>query len=133
MFSSKMERTMKILHRTIIGTIIFLLSLSLVTAYAQTEPIGGKPSPGSKPSVPDLDYQVTYQRAFEAVLWSMPAIGIYGFHRASERIGAGPNVILAMSGPAKPNQDVLPFGTAQPCPHEIHGSDRYALLIAANL
>ena len=33
-----------------------------------TDPIGGKPPAGSKPSVPDLDYQVKYQRAFEAVI-----------------------------------------------------------------
>ena len=30
---------------------------------AQTEPLGGQPAPGSKPSVADLDYQVKYQRA----------------------------------------------------------------------
>lgn len=88
-------------------TIILAVSLSSGNVKAQTDPVGGKPSPGSKPSVTDLDYQVKYQRAFEAVLWSMPAIGIYGFHRASELIGAGPNVILAMSGPAKPNNESL--------------------------
>ena len=33
-----------------------------------TDPIGGKPPTGSKPSVSDLDYQVKYQRAFEAVV-----------------------------------------------------------------
>jgi hypothetical protein len=33
-----------------------------------TDPLGGKPPAGSKPSVKDLDYQVKYQRAFEAVL-----------------------------------------------------------------
>ncbi|HSG17657.1 MAG TPA: hypothetical protein VLE70_15220 [Anaerolineae bacterium] len=46
-----------------------------------TNPIGGKPPAGSTPSIADLDCQVNYQRAFEAVLWSMPAIAIYGFHR----------------------------------------------------
>ena len=34
---------------------------------------------GSKPSVPDLDAQVAYQRAFEAVVWAMPASAIYRF------------------------------------------------------
>jgi len=34
---------------------------------------------GAKPSVPDLNYQVAYQRAFEAVIWSMPAVAIYAF------------------------------------------------------
>jgi hypothetical protein len=77
------------------------------TSNDKGEPLGGKPAPGSKPSVADLDYQVKYQRAFEAVIWSMPAISIYGFHRASELIGAGPNVILAYSEPAKPNSELL--------------------------
>jgi hypothetical protein len=72
-----------------------------------TDPLGGKPPAGSKPSVAGLDYQVKYQRAFEAVLWSMPAIALYGFHRASAELGAGPNVILAWSEPAKPNLEAL--------------------------
>ena len=84
-----------------------ILALCSVTTQAQSDPVGGKPSAGSKPSVADLDYQVKYQRAFEAVVWSMPAIGIYGFHRASAAIGAGPNVILAFSAPAKPLMEAL--------------------------
>ena len=87
--------------------ISLVFALCSVTTQAQTDPIGGKPSAGSTPSVADLDYQVKYQRAFEAVIWSMPAIGIYGFHRASEAIGAGSNVILAFSRPAKPLMEAL--------------------------
>jgi hypothetical protein len=79
-----------------------------------TEPIGGKPPAGSVPSVADFDYQVKYQRAFEAVLWSMPAIAIYGFHRASANIGAGPNVILAYSKPSKPNNESLTANNQTP-------------------
>ena len=37
-------------------------------ATKPTEPLGGQPAPGSQPSVKDLDYQVKYHRAFEAVL-----------------------------------------------------------------
>ena len=87
--------------------IILIFALCSVTAQAQTDPIGGKPSAGSKPSVADLDYQVKYQRAFEAVIWSMPAIGIYGFHRTAVELGAGSNVILAWSKPARPNLEAL--------------------------
>jgi hypothetical protein len=72
-----------------------------------TDPLGGKPSPDTAPSVAEFDLRVAYQRAFEAVLWSMPAIAIYGFHRASAQIGAGPNVILAYSEPARPNLEAL--------------------------
>jgi hypothetical protein len=79
-----------------------------------TDPIGGKPPAGSATSVADLDYQVKYQRAFEAVLWSMPAIAIYGFHRAAAEIGAGANVILAYSKPAKPNLEALTANNQTP-------------------
>ena len=78
------------------------------------EPFGGNPPAGSKPPLDDLDYQVKYQRAFEAVLWSMPAIAIYGFHRASAEMGAGPNVILAFSRPARPNLEVLTANNQEP-------------------
>jgi hypothetical protein len=72
-----------------------------------TDPVGGTPVTGAKPSVPNLDYQVKCQRAFEAVLWSMPAIAVYAFHRAAAELGAGSNVILAWSKPARPNLEAL--------------------------
>ncbi len=50
---------------------------------SEGRPLGGKPAVGSKPSVVDLSEQVTYQRAFEAVIWSMPAVIKYGMRRAS--------------------------------------------------
>ena len=72
-----------------------------------TEPVGGQPQFGAKPSATDLDYQVKYQRAFEAVIWSMPAIGIYGFIRGFTGIGAEPNMIIAYSEPARPVLEAL--------------------------
>ena len=69
-------------------------------ASAQKEPLGGQPSPGAKQSVPDLDAQVAYQRAFEAVLWAMPASAIYRFRVGLlEQPGMADNVITAYSGP----------------------------------
>lgn len=79
-----------------------------------TDPIGGKSPAGSVSSVADFDYQIKYQRAFEAVLWSMPAIAIYGFHRVAAELGAGPNVILAYSKPAKPNLEALTANNQTP-------------------
>jgi len=99
---------------TVFQALFLVLSLSVATAQAQAEPIGGKPPIGTKPSVADLDYQVKYQRAFEAVLWSMPAIAIYGFHRGSEELGAGANVILAYSKPSKPNMEALTANNQTP-------------------
>ncbi|WP_244427762.1 DUF1254 domain-containing protein [Sinorhizobium fredii] len=84
------------------------------SASPQTEPRGGQPAPGSKPSVADLDYQVKYQRAFEAVLWSMPAIGSYGFIRGTQELGAGDNTILAWSTPARPNAELLTANNVTP-------------------
>ena len=60
-------------------TIGSLLAVTLLIGqvHAQsmpTDPMGGKLPAGSKVSVSDLDYQVKYQRAFEAVLWSMPTV-----------------------------------------------------------
>ena len=54
------------------------LSLCLIVGVrAQNQPLGGQPSQGVKQSVPDLDEQVAYQRAFEVVLWAMLASAIY--------------------------------------------------------
>ena len=79
-----------------------------------TEPLSGKPAAGSKQSVPDLAYEVAYHRAFEAVLWGMPAVGIYGFHRAAADIGAKNNTVLAWSQPAKPNAELLTANNVSP-------------------
>jgi len=95
------------------NSILWSLAVALafnLPAYGQeqpTEPVGGKPPAGAKPSNTDLDYQVKYQRAFEAVIWSMPAVGIYGFQRGFTDIGGTANVMVAYSKPAKPNLDTF--------------------------
>jgi len=71
----------------------------LVSSVEAQEPLGGQPAPGAKQSVPDLDEQVAYQRAFEAVLWAMPAAAIYRFRVGLlEQPGMADNVITAYSG-----------------------------------
>ena len=47
------------------------------------EPLAGQPKFDSKSSTEDLDYQVKYHRAFEAVLWALPAVDIYRFRAAA--------------------------------------------------
>ena len=87
------------------------------SGFAQqvTEPLGGQPAAGSKPSVPDLDYQVKYQRAFEAILWAMPATAIYSFRRAAfEDLGLKDNDIIAYSAPATPKLEALTANTTTP-------------------
>lgn len=64
----KMYSTRKVL----ISLVVSLLIPGISTASSlPTDPLGGKPPAGAKVSVKDLDYQVKYQRAFEAVVWSM--------------------------------------------------------------
>lgn len=76
-------------------------------AWAQTEPAGGQPAPGAKASVADLAEQRIYQRAFEAVVWSQPAVSIYGSKRGLDQLGIGDNVIDAMSKPLLPRHEFL--------------------------
>ncbi|MDX2417352.1 MAG: DUF1254 domain-containing protein [Xanthomonadales bacterium] len=93
------------------------VSMTMTTAGAAkmpTDPIGGKPPAGSKVSVKDLDYQVKYQRAFETVIWSMPAVAIYGFTRGAFAIGADNNTILAFSKPATPYTELLTANNVTP-------------------
>src|SRR5215813_9038707 len=79
------------------------------------EPLGGQPPAGSKPSVTDWDYQIKYQRAFEAVLWNMPAIAIYAFRRSAfNDLGAKDNDIIAYSAPATPKLEALTANSTTP-------------------
>ena len=110
---------MSVLKKFLRPVLCTLISLSLFASvsHAQpmpTDPIGGKPPAGSKLSVTDIDYQVKYQRAFEAVLWSMPAVAIYGFNHATEGIGGGNNTVLAFSKPATPNTELLTANNVTP-------------------
>jgi hypothetical protein len=73
----------------------------------QSEPLGGQPPFGAKPSISDLDAQVAYQRAFEAVIWSQPAIGIHGIRRGMFALGMKDNEVLAMSRPLTTRHEFL--------------------------
>lgn len=84
----------------LIGLMTAILAATVAAEKLPTDPVGGQPPVGSKPSVKSLSDQVTYQRAFEAVVWSMPAMIKYGMRRGSIEIGAGDNVIMAWSGGA---------------------------------
>ncbi len=105
---------MKYLTIFIIFFGITLFAINSVSAQMPTDPLGGQPTADAKPSTDDLEYQVLYHRSFEAVLWSMPAISIYGFQRAAVAIGGGPNTVLAWSKPAKPNAELLTANNVTP-------------------
>lgn len=86
-------------------------------AYAQDgqNPLGGQPDKGSTPSIKDFDYQIKYQRAFEAVLWNMPAIAIYSFRRAAfTDLGMKDNDIIAYSAVATPKLEAITANSTTP-------------------
>jgi hypothetical protein len=100
-------RNMVLNARTVVLAIGVTSLFASAMASAQ-EPLGGQPPPGARQSVEDLDAQVAYQRAFEAVLWAMPASAIYRFRVGLlEQPGMADNVITAYSGPLKTNHEVI--------------------------
>ena len=78
----------------------------------------GQPPRGTKVSVANLDEQVAYQRAFEATLWFMPALGIKGltdgFMADAGTHGMDYNDILAMSHPFKQGVEAFTGNTVTP-------------------
>ena len=108
-------KTIKILNPALCAALSLQFFVSVSQAEPMpTDPVGGKPPAGSKASVKDLDYQVKYQRAFEAVIWSMPAVAIYGFTHATEGIGGSDNTVLAWSKPATPDSELLTANNVTP-------------------
>ncbi|MFJ4542367.1 DUF1254 domain-containing protein [Pseudomonas sp. NPDC088885] len=100
---------------------VSLLALAMLAnphaTLAQTnmETQGGQPPPGSRSSIVDFDYQIKYQRAFEAVLWNMPAIAIYSFRRAAfDNLGVKDNDIIAYSAPATPKLEAITANSSTP-------------------
>ncbi len=89
-------------------TLLVSLNFGAATVCAQMDTTGGQPLPGTKQAVPDLEAQIAYQRAFEAVVWAMPASAIYRLRMGFlELPGMAENAILSMSGPLKPMHEVI--------------------------
>jgi hypothetical protein len=75
----------------------------------------GQPLNGAKQSVPDLEEQVAYHRAFEAVVWAMPASAITRFREGLYQLpGVKDNVVIAFSGTLKPRHEVITANTVTP-------------------
>lgn len=85
------------------------------TSGENTDPLGGQPAAGSKPSVADFAYQIKYQRAFEAVLWSLPAVVMYRCRAAAiSDLGVRDNDIISYSRPATPKLETLTANSTAP-------------------
>ncbi|ARN21177.1 DUF1254 domain-containing protein [Piscinibacter gummiphilus] len=99
----------------VVGFVVAFLSATGCLAQDGKLPNGGQPPPGSTPSVKDFDYQIKYQRAFEAVLWNMPAIAIYSFRRgAVQELGLKDNDIISYSGTATPTLEAITANSTTP-------------------
>lgn len=78
-------------------------------------PVGGRPPAGVTASTDDLGAQVAYQRAFEAVLWAMPALAIHRLRRGlAAQPGGGDDVLVAYSGPLSQLAEVITGNTTTP-------------------
>lgn len=86
-----------------------------IGAGSAMQPLGGQPPAGASASIKDFDYQIKYQRAFEAVLWNMPAIAIYSFRRAAfDNLGVKDNDIISYSAPATPKLEAITANSTTP-------------------
>ncbi len=75
----------------------------------------GQPLPGTEQSVRDLKEQVAYHRAFEAVVWAIPASAIHRFRQGLYDVpGVEDNVVIAFSGTLKARHEVITANTALP-------------------
>lgn len=85
------------------------------SVQSQTDTLGGQPPKGATCSIKDFDYQIKYQRAFEAVLWNMPAIAIYSFRRAAfTDLGMKDNDIICYSTTATPKLEAITANSTTP-------------------
>ena len=88
---------------------------STTANLATEEPLGGQPPAGSKPSTADLGYDVVRQRAFETVLWSLPAVEIYRFRGAAfSDLGMKDTDIITYSHTATPKVEAITPNSSTP-------------------
>ena len=84
-------------------------------AFAQTASVGGQPASGAIQTVPELEAQVAYQRAFEAMLWAMPASAIHRLREGLLQVpGMADNVVAAYSAPLTPLTEAITPNTVTP-------------------
>ena len=101
----------------IIAIVACTFAVSSFAAELPTNPVGGQPPADTKSSFTDFESfrdQVKYQRAFEAVLWSVPMVNKLGLRRGTMAIGGDNNVVLAWSAGVKPYFEALTPNNVSP-------------------
>ncbi len=106
---------MLIKRKLIAGALACAFLASSASAAVVKEPFGGQPPLGSKASVTNLSEQVAYQRAFEAVVWAMPAAAIYRFRVGALDIpGMADNAVIANPGPLTQTTELITANQTTP-------------------
>lgn len=86
---------------SLVLAVFFLSSFQSSIALASQSGLAGQPPKSMTRSKNEFKTQLAYQRAFEAVVWSMPALNIYRLRKGFLSIpGVADNVVVAYSGPA---------------------------------
>jgi hypothetical protein len=100
----------------LVSIAMLALLIAAVAATTHTRRVeGGQPVSGAKQSVASLDDEVAYQRAFDAILWAMPASAIYRLQVGLlEQPGMANNVIAAYSGPLHTNHELITANQVTP-------------------
>src|SRR5215475_1838545 len=97
------------------GMLLALVTPTPILAQEGQEPLGGQAPKGATASAKDFDYQIKYHRAFEAVLWNMPAIAIYSLRRAAfTDLGMQDNDVIAYSATATPRLEAITANSSTP-------------------
>lgn len=100
----------KIFKTLAVVVCVNMVLLDSTMAQDGREPVSGLPPAGSKPTSTDYDYELKRIRAFDAVIWSIPMMGAYGYRRSAFKdLGMKNNDLIAYSGLATPK---LEAGTA---------------------
>lgn len=111
----KNQKPIAVTKLLITVSLIFLIQSGQIQAGERTEPAYGQPPIGTVASVSSLDEQVAYQRAFEATVWAMPALGIYGLRTGfMTALKMNDNDIAAFSGPLKQKMEAITPNTVTP-------------------
>jgi hypothetical protein len=105
----------KICQNTFIHSMLVLCSKQQFTRRLIWNLLEENLRQGASASESDLSFRVKYQRAFEAVLWSLPAVANYRFRMGGfSHIGYNDNAIVAYSAPVSPKFESLTADPTEP-------------------
>ncbi len=90
-----------------------LSALALVVAGCASDRVE-MAAPASEDQATDWEYQITYQRGFEAVVWAISAVSIRDMRDANFSLGGGFNTVYYMSRPPTAKAEALTANNQTP-------------------